>query len=106
MSASDDAAAFLAESTKRNERAAETRGETGDYARLRELIAADGDLSDAEAEEFADLAGKWRSGSLEGSPTRTVRKRQSIAGERNDVVHEPKPKSASEQAASFLRGYN
>lgn len=104
--ASEQAGAFLAGNTTGAERESAIRGETGDYARLRELIAKD-DLNDDEVGEFETLAEKRRSGTLEGSPRRTVYKRQSVAGEREDESDRgrPKPKTASEQAANFLRGY-
>lgn len=103
--ASEQAAAFLA--TKSDERQGERQGATGDYARLRDLIEKD-ELTDDESDEFAALADKRRTGTLEGRPQRTTYKRPSVAGERSDESATPvtKPKTASEQAASFLRGYN
>lgn len=103
--ASEQAAAFLAAKTA--DRQGERQGATGDYARLRDLIEKD-ELSDDESEEFIELADKRRAGTLEGRPQRTTYKRPSVAGERADESTTPatKPKTASEQAANFLRGYN
>lgn len=104
--ASEQAGAFLAGNGTDAERAGERRGASGDYARLRDLIEKD-ELTDDETGEFESLAEKRRSGTLAGSPTRTVYKRKSIAGEREDESDRgrPKPKSASEAAAAILRGY-
>lgn len=103
--ASEQAAAFLAAKTAGGEREGERQGATGEYARLRDLIEKD-DLTDDESAEFSSLAEKRRAGTLEGRPRRTVYKRQSVAGERSDESNMPasKPKTASEQAAAFLRG--
>lgn len=103
-SASEQAAAFLTGANTADERPLETRGATGEYARLRELVAKD-DLSDAETEEFHTLAEKRRAGTLEGSPARSVRKRPSVAGEREDGVSTSStPKTASAAAAAQLLG--
>ena len=103
--ASEQAAAFLA-GTK-DEAPGVERPATGEFARLRELLGKDGDFTDDEADEFADLAAKRRAGTLEGAPKRTVRKRDSVAGERDrdgkGRERESKPETASEKAAAFLR---
>lgn len=106
--ASEQAAAHLTANTAKQERTGETRGETGDYARLRELMGSDNDFTDDEATEFADLAEKWRAGTLEGRPKRMIYKRKSIAGERNEDSAGRSPSSsptaASESAAAHLLG--
>lgn len=102
--ASEQAAAYLATKID-GEREGERQGATGEYARLRDLIEQD-DLTDDESAEFSSLAEKRRAGTLEGRPRRTVYKRQSIAGERDESgMSATKPKSASEQAARLLQGY-
>lgn len=103
--ASEQAGAFLTGGA--HERTAERRAASGDYARLRDLIEKD-ELTDDESDEFESLADKRRSGTLAGSPTRKVVKRQSVAGEREDESDraKPSPKSASEQAARFLQGHS
>lgn len=104
--ASEQAAAFLA-GTPKDEAPGDERPATGGFARLRELLGKDGDFTDDEADEFADLAAKRRAGTLDGAPKRTVRKRESVAGERDrdgeGRERGPKPATASESAAAFLR---
>lgn len=103
--ASEQAAAFLA-GTK-DEAPGVERPATGGFARLRELLGQEDEWTDDEADEFADLASKRRAGTLEGAPKRTVRKRDSVAGERDrdgeGREHGPKPATASEAAGAFLR---
>ena len=102
--ASEQAAAILA-GTK-DETPGVERPATGEFARLRELFFKDGDFTDDEADEFADLAAKRRAGTLEGAPKRTVRKRESVAGERDrDGKGREReiPESASARAAAILR---
>lgn len=101
--ASEEAAAFLAGSTS-GERPLETRGATGEYARLRELVLADGDHTEDEAAEYDELIAKRRAGTLTGNPPRTIRKRPSVAGDRGDEYAAKAPKTASEIAAAQLRG--
>lgn len=100
--ASEKAAAFLTENTDERP-TGERRDASGEYARLRDLILQD-ELTDDESAEFAELAKKRRAGTLTGSPTRTVFKRPSTAGERSEVDVAPKPPTASEQAAAYLQG--
>lgn len=103
--ASEQAAAFLA-GTPKDEAPGVERPATGGFARLRELLGKDGDFTDDEADEFADLAAKRRAGTLDGAPKRTVRKRDSVAGERDrdgKGRERTKQPTASETAAAFLR---
>jgi len=104
--ASEKAAAFLA-GTPKDEAPGVERPATGGFARLRELLGKDGDFTDDEADEFADLAAKRRAGTLDGAPKRTVRKRESVAGDsdRDGAAYadRSKPATASEKAAAFLR---
>lgn len=100
--ASEQAAAFLNGGAPR-ERQGEARAATDDYARLRDLIAKD-DLTDAENEEFETLAEKRRSGTLQGSPARTVFKRKSVSGERGEDDSSKRPSTASDIAAAQLLG--
>lgn len=104
--ASEQAAAFLA-GTK-DETPGVERPATGGFARLRELLGQESEWTDDEADEFADLAAKRRAGTLDGAPKRTVRKRESVTGGERDRDGEgrergPKPATASESAAAFLR---
>lgn len=105
--ASEKAAAFLATGAKSDGAPGVERPATGEYARLRELLIDRDTLDDDEAEELADLAGKWRAGTIEGRPKRTVRKRESVAGDgdRDGKGRErTTPQTASEAAAARLRG--
>lgn len=99
--ASEEAGAFLTGGTPRGERPSATRGATGDYARLADLLTKD-DLSDAETDEFNALAEKRRAGTLDGTPRRTVLKRQSVGGERELDLPDKAPKTASDIAAAQL----
>ncbi|HCU77956.1 MAG TPA: hypothetical protein DGU37_05530 [Microbacterium sp.] len=102
--ASEQAAAFLA-GTK-DEAPGVERPATGEFARLRELLGQEDEWTDDEADEFADLAAKRRAGTLDGAPKRTVRKRASVAGERDRDGRGREreiPATASEKAAAFLR---
>lgn len=103
--ASEQAAAFLA-GTK-DETPGVERPATGGFARLRELLGQESEWTDDEADEFADLAAKRRAGTLDGAPKRTVRKRDSVAGDgdRDGAAYadRSKPATASEKAAAFLR---
>lgn len=110
MNASEQAAARILGSTTDDVRPSHTRPATGDYARLREYVLDRDDLTAEEEADFADLVAKRREGTLEGSPERVARKRQSTAGEREDEspargrsAHEPK--SASELAAERVERY-
>ncbi len=102
--ASEQAAAFLA-GTK-DEAPGVERPATGEFARLRELLGQEDEWTDDEADEFADLVAKRRAGTLEGAPKRTVRKRDSVAGERDrdgKGREREMPESASARAAAILR---
>lgn len=101
--ASEEAGAFLTGGTPRGDRPAATRGATGDYARLADLLSKD-DLSDAENDEFNTLAEKRRTGKLDGSPRRVVFKRESVGGERGEDHPGKAPKTASDVAAAQLLG--
>lgn len=107
MNASEAAAARVVGKT--GDDRPEAREATGDYARLREYVLDRDDLTPDEEADFADLVAKRRAGTLEGSPSRVVRKRQSIAGERqhdDDSSASSKPaKSASELAAEQVERY-
>jgi len=104
--ASEQAAAFLA-GTPKDEAPGVERPATGEFARLRELLGQEDEWTDDEADEFADLVAKRRAGTLEGAPKRTVRKRDSVAGDgdRDGAAYadRSKPATASEKAAAFLR---
>lgn len=84
------------------------RPATGEYARFRELALQDSDLTDDEMDEFEDLIAKRRAGKLGGRPTRTVVKRESIAGDgdRDGTARSrrPNPSSSEAQAALLTRG--
>lgn len=105
--ASEAAAARLNGGATDRERVGETRAETGDYARFRALMRRD-DFTDDETTEFADLAGKWRAGTLEGRAKRTIYKRESVAGDNDrngDAASRSasaSPTAASEAAAAQL----
>lgn len=105
--ASEQAAAQMVGGAADRERVGAIQGETGDYARFRALMRRD-DFTDDETTEFADLAGKWRAGTLEGRAKRTVYKRESVAGDndRNGVdsghTAPPSPTAASEAAAAQI----
>lgn len=104
--ASEQAAAFLTGAAS-GDRPGETRGATGDYARLRELLIEKDELTDDEAAELVELSDKRRSGALTGRPKTVVYKRQSVAGESDrdgDRGAPPSARTASEKAANFLRG--
>ena len=105
--ASEQAAAFLGHgSGTKDETPGVERPATGGFARLRELLVDRDTLDDDEADELADLAGKWRAGELEGRPKRTVRKRESVAGDgdRDGKGRErTTPETASDKAAAILR---
>ncbi|QYF98273.1 hypothetical protein [Microbacterium sp. PAMC21962] len=107
MNASEAAAAHML-ATPGTDRP-ETREATGDYARLREYVLDRDDLTADEEADFADLVAKRRAGTLEGAPARVVRKRQSVAGERqhdDDSSGSSKPeKTASELAAERVERY-
>lgn len=105
-SASEKAGAFLTGNTTGAERVGTRRGETGDYARLRELLLDKGDLTDDEQAEFDELAAKRRAGTLSGSPARTTFKRESVGGERDgdNMGGGRRPESASEIAGAYLTG--
>lgn len=105
MTASDEAARFL------NGRApadpGERRAATGERARLRDLLLRDR-LDDDETAELEELSKKFRDGDLEGRPPRTVRRRQSVAGDGDrdgGGRGRATPPTASQRAAEQLRGW-
>lgn len=109
MNASEAAAAQILGRTGDDRRPVETRPASGDYARLREYVLDRDELTEEEEADFADLVARKRAGTLEGSPARNVRKRQSTAGEsdRNGDAGRKTdpPKTASEIAAAGVERY-